>query len=529
MKEVIQSQQSWNKFQTSGRVGIVTTLFTEQFLENSYELIQLSNENFAEEIELNGIDTVFIDNDLFEADHGWYRKNRGHLINYLKNKKKNICVIKNTSVEVAQIFKRAFILHINPHIDDYVYEDLNLESPLLINEKNFNPVDSDIKRDIIYLNIGKTNNTLSKRTYNMGKSLNVEVFSNMKVTRGLLEEFIAAIKNTKLVYINSTSMIDEMTLKYIEYISYLNSAYVMYDHKFELSNDQFIIDDFATLNNKISMYLKNPDYLFRQILIKQRQVLLENTFVKKQTLKDFIKVKEHETIIPRVSIITSTNRKDNLAGYFGRILNQKNVELEINLVTHGFQLSDEEKSFYRDEQPFPINFIEADSDETLGVCLNKAIDASTLPVIAKIDDDDYYMENYILDQWIALKYSNADMVGKSECYYYFKSNNVIAKRNVGDYYKFNDFVMGATIMSDSETMKKLKFDNIPRAVDTNFIRRLLESEGTIYVGHPFELCVFRSNDTEGHTWQVGDLAMLKNAEIVGYGDPATYVTLEQAE
>src|SRR5699024_1026849 len=183
----------------------------------------------------------------------------------------------------------------------------------------FNPVDSDIKRDIIYLNIGRGNNTLSKRTYNIGKSLDVEVFSNMKITRGLLEEFITAIKNTKLVYINSTSMIDEVTLKYIEYISYLNSAFVIYDHKFELSNNQFIIDDFATLNNKISMYLKNPQYLFRQILIKQRQVLLENTFVKKQALKDFIKVKENEKITPRVSIITSTNRKDNLSDYFERI------------------------------------------------------------------------------------------------------------------------------------------------------------------------------------------------------------------
>src|SRR5699024_439787 len=183
MKEVIQSQQRWNEFTTSGRVGVVATLFTEQFLENSYELIQLSNENFAEEIQLNAIDTVFIDNDLFEADQGWYRKNRAHLINYLQRKKKNISVIKNTSVHVAQIFKRAFILHINPRSDDYVYEDLNLEGPILINEKKFNPVDSDIKRDIIYLNIGKTNNTLSKRTYNMGKSLNVEVLSNMKVTR----------------------------------------------------------------------------------------------------------------------------------------------------------------------------------------------------------------------------------------------------------------------------------------------------------------------------------------------------------
>lgn len=526
MNEVIQSQKKWNKFKTSGRVGVVTTLFTEQFLQNSYELIQLSNDNFSEEIELNGIDTVFIDNDLYESDHGWYRKNRGHLINYLKNNNKNICVVKNTTVDVAQIFKKAYVLNINPDTDEYIYNDLNMEVPILINEDRFNPIDSNIKKDIVYLNIGRPNNTLNKRTYNQKRSLKVDEFSNMKITRGLLEKFIGATRNSKLVYINNSTFIDEITLKYIEYICYLNSSLVIYDHKFELNNKQFVIDDFSTLNNKVSMYLKNPNFLFKEILLTQRKVLLENTFLTKQNFKNFLEIKEVEEVIPRVSVITSTNRKDNLPEYFTRIQKQKGVELEINVVTHGFKLSEEEQTHYKEDQPFTINFIEANSDETLGVCLNKAIDSSTFPVVAKVDDDDYYLNNYILDQWIALNYSNADMVGKSECYYYFESKDVIAKRNIGDYYKFSDFVMGATIMTNLETMKKIKFDNIPKAVDTNFIRRLLEAEGKIYIGHPFELCVFRSNNTSGHTWQVGDISMLKNADIVGYGNPTPYVSLE---
>src|SRR5690625_663778 len=110
MEDVIQSQKNWNDFQTNGKVGVITTLFSEQFLSETYELIPLSFENYKEDIELNDVDTVFIDNDLFETDHVWYRKNRGHIVNYLKNNNKNICVIKNTSLDVAQTFKKAFVL-----------------------------------------------------------------------------------------------------------------------------------------------------------------------------------------------------------------------------------------------------------------------------------------------------------------------------------------------------------------------------------------------------------------------------------
>ncbi|MFC3900401.1 hypothetical protein [Aliicoccus persicus] len=155
--------------------------------------------------------------------------------------------------------------------------------------------------------------------------------------------------------------------------------------------------------------------------------------------------------------------------------------------------------------------------------MNKAIETSTLPVIAKVDDDDYYLDHYILDQWIALMYSNAEVVGKSEAFYYFEGENIIAKRKVGEYLKYDTFVMGATIMSPADTMKHIKFSDLPKAVDTNYLRRVVASGGEIYVGHPYEMCVYRSGDTSHHTWNVNDLSMLRNAEIVGFGTPESTV------
>lgn len=526
MKKLIQSQRNWDEFNTTGHVGIVTTLFSEQYLSNSYNLLRLSNENFIEDIELNGIDTVFIDNDLFESDHEWYRKNRGNLINYLKNNNKNICVIKNTTLEVAQIFKKAFVMIVNPQIDSYLYNQFILEAPILVNQNIFNPIDSKMTSDIVYLNIGRPNKTLQKRKYNQKKELLISNLSSPKITRKILEELFKKIRNTKILYIDSTDQLDQITLKYIEYICYITTTYIIYDHKFEFDKQLFISEDFSTLNNKISMYLKNPNHLFKEIVLRQREVLINNSLLLKQNLKDFLDTKLNENITPQVSIITSTNRKENLKDYLKRMHEQKYVKLEINLVTHGFVLTEKEKLELINNADFNLNIFDMDSNMSLGNCLNLAIDNCNYPIITKVDDDDFYFENYIIDQWLALKYSGADLVGKSECFYYFESKNIIAKRNMGENQKFGDFVMGATIMTNSDTMRKIKFDNIPRAVDTNFIRRLLEGDGTLYIGHPFELCVYRSSDSTNHTWQVEDLSMLKNANIVGYGDPRSYVSLK---
>src|SRR5699024_731848 len=147
-------------------------------------------------------------------------------------------------------------------------------------------------------------------------------------------------------------------------------------------------------------------------------------------------------------------------------------------------------------------FISADSEESLGNCLNLAIDSSNYDVITKIDDDDYYLSYYLYDQWLAMQYSEADVVGKSDGYYYFEEDDLTARRNINRYFKYDHFVMGATIMAKGKLMRRFKFSDLPKAVDSDFLRRINEKGKKIYIGHPFEMCVFRAANNEGHTWKV---------------------------
>src|SRR5699024_3734437 len=110
---------------------------------------------------------------------------------------------------------------------------------------------------------------------------------------------------------------------------------------------------------------------------------------------------------------------------------------------------------------------------------------------------------------------------------YFEADDLVAHRNINKYYKFDTFIMGATIMINTSTMKDLMFNDLPRAVDTDLLRRVNEIGGKIYIGHPFEMCVYRGMDMGSHTWKVNDLVMLKSSEIVGFGNPTPYVRLNQ--
>lgn len=526
LEEITHNYKRWDTFATNKKVGVITTVFSEQFLSKAFKVFLITRDDYAQEIEQNDIDTVFIDNDLFETDHCWYRAPRGHLINYLTRNKKNICVIKNTSQEVNKIFKGRLVLEISPYLDQYEVCDSTLKMPLLLNTDLYNPVNSYKNTDITYVHLGKITTSLQKKIDKSDITKSTELITSINLNRTFLEELFTSLKGSKILYINNSFQLDEVSIRYIEYIAYLNSVYVIYDDKHKLDSIfQPGISSSRAINNKMKILLRNPEFTFKKTLAMQRHILITHTFLIQKNLSEFLINYAELPSSPNISVIIATHRQKNLELCFEQMNKQKHVNLEINVVTHGYELSAEEVTHFKNSSRFPININTANKSESLGMCLNKAVESSSYPVIAKVDDDDYYLDHYLIDQWLALKYSYADVVGKSEAYYYFECEDIIAVRKRGEHLKYGDFIMGATIMMKTEMLKELLFADLPRAIDTDLLRRVNNNSGRIYICHPFEMCVFRSKDIDNHTWQVSNLAILKDAEIIGYGDPSQYVRI----
>src|SRR5699024_8974787 len=153
-KKILNSYRDWKDFSTNNSVGIITTLLSEQLLSHSLNVKSLSFDNYVEEIELYEIDTVFIDNDLYENDHSWFKRNRGLIVNHLKNNGINLVVIKNTTLDVSPVFKNAFLMQLNSEVGNYKINNGILDVPLLINTDSYNPINSQKNTDIIYFSIG---------------------------------------------------------------------------------------------------------------------------------------------------------------------------------------------------------------------------------------------------------------------------------------------------------------------------------------------------------------------------------------
>lgn len=404
-----------------------------------------------------------------------------------------------------------------------------MEAPLLINTELYNPIDSHKTIDVLYFSIGKLKASPELKLYNKLFKPNMHIIQDSNISKHTLKKLFSFLKVTKVLYICDSNKLDEVTLRYIEAIAYLNTTNVVYDYRINLKSN-YSYNSLEDKNNvsKLRVLLNSEIYTLKQALKIQREILTKHTFILKQNLDDILKNNIQCINKPKISVITSTNRNQNLNFYLNQMSNQKKVDIEVNLVTHGFEISKDKQLEYENKVDFPIKFIKAESTDSLGSCLNMAIEMSNYDVITKVDDDDFYLEYYLYDQWLAMNYSEAAVVGKSDGYYYFEEDDLIVRRNIGKYFKYDYFIMGATIMSRGDLMRKLKFSDLPRAVDSDFLRRVNERGEKIFIGHPFEMSVFRAADLEGHTWKVNDLAMLKSSEIVSFGNPISYVQLDKS-
>jgi hypothetical protein len=140
-----------------------------------------------------------------------------------------------------------------------------------------------------------------------------------------------------------------------------------------------------------------------------------------------------------------------------------------------------------------------ESDSTLfGDCLNSALDKVDAPYVTKFDDDDIYGEHHLSDLLVAHDYSSADIVGKWAHEVYFDNEDFSIDWCLDRQEDYVDHLPGATILMRSELLKDLRFDSVPRAIDTHLFERLAKRNGRLYSTHRFNFTRVRHDDHTFH-------------------------------
>ncbi|GAA2015649.1 glycosyltransferase family protein [Brevibacterium samyangense] len=279
--------------------------------------------------------------------------------------------------------------------------------------------------------------------------------------------------------------------------------------------------------------VRSPELSDRSVHLAQRRIWAEHTYTQRaMTVMDAAGVPYEDPGTPTVSVLVSTNRPQQLDHVFASVGKQTYPHVQLVLVTHGFDPSAEPAEVRSAEGAGSLEaraasagvrdlvHVVGDASLSLGECLNLAIDAASGSVLTKMDDDDLYGQHYLADQVAALRYSNADLVGKQAHYLHLGGQDVTLLRFPEREHKFTNLVMGPTMTGRAEVFRRLRFGQLTRGEDTDFQQRLLESGGRIYSADRFNFVQMRSHDDgHRHTWDVEDTHLLANGTVHAYGFP----------
>ncbi|MGV2954013.1 glycosyltransferase family protein [Glutamicibacter sp. AGC46] len=347
---------------------------------------------------------------------------------------------------------------------------------------------------------------------------------------------------------------DQMVLAYQDFVAFLNANSVIDSPSmcarriFEISacgtpvvsapsealstyfaaDEVFEVVDVEQASQTLRMLARSREQRDRSVHLAQRRIWMNHSYAhRSQNVLSLAGLDQYATDATankfsmaakrNVSVIAATRRPEQLAHMLSTIGAQTDVELQLILVSHGFQperkiISEAlEKGNFRD-----VVTVNADSKLSLGQCLNLGIERSGGDFVAKMDDDDLYGCYYLADQINALRFSGADLVGKQAHYMYLEGTNRTLLRMADREHRFTDIVMGPTLLGTRNLFEEHRFADRSRGEDTDFLNRIGQAGARIYSADRFNFVQMRSAGT-GHTWQANDRELAATGTLQWFG------------
>ncbi|MFJ2519784.1 glycosyltransferase [Cellulosimicrobium cellulans] len=283
-------------------------------------------------------------------------------------------------------------------------------------------------------------------------------------------------------------------------------------------DEVFVVGERAEAAHTIRALVRSRELRDRATHRGQRRIWREHTYgARVQRVLHDVGLAESATVArPSVSALVSTNRPGQLDHVLQTVGAQRDVDVQLALLTHGFDVDEADVRLRAKEAGVEdLVLLTAGQDVPLGECLNRLVVASDGDVVAKMDDDDLYGEHYLSDQLDALAYSGAEVVGKQAHYLYLTSLDATLLRFAEREHRYTDFVMGPTIVAARDLAEQVKFAAVARGEDTGFLRSAVDAGARVFSADRFNFVQVRAG--AAHTWDVSDAELLASGEVQLYG------------
>ncbi|WPR66140.1 glycosyltransferase [Glutamicibacter protophormiae] len=277
--------------------------------------------------------------------------------------------------------------------------------------------------------------------------------------------------------------------------------------------------------NAIRSLVRSPELRDRMVHLGQRRIWRHHTYAHRASeIAQSIGLSSQPdnpmamTTTPKVSAVVSTIRPHQLNHIFEIVGSQKDVDVELILVTHKFIADpDEVADLAKASGVSNYRILQLGDESTLGDCLNAAVIEASGDFVTKMDDDDLYGEYYLFDQVAALRYSGASVVGKQAHYMYLADSDATLLRFAEREHRFTNLVMGPTMLGHAAVFKETPFGTRNRGEDTQFLKDVIDRGGTVYSADRFNFTQMRGGNGKAHTWDLSDAELTATGSIQWFG------------
>ena len=240
--------------------------------------------------------------------------------------------------------------------------------------------------------------------------------------------------------------------------------------------------------------------------IGYRECMRKHTMSSRVTLINKIIGKENENADewPLISIVLPSNRRHELKNIYKNLFCQNYPNIEILFGLTNFKNNDFDylnSLRFKNSNIKKVEFLNIPENMSLGKKLNTLIKNAKGSYIAKMDDDDIYMKNYLWDLSLPFKFTNCDIVGKKTCYSYLKDMKKSLLRPPGYEHVNTNFINGATFIFKKKVWDKIKFDDITLGEDTSFLEKIKKNKLSVYSSDSLNYMNIRYSDLSKHTFK----------------------------